>query len=397
MAGKRDTKVETRLEAELLLCFARTFQDEETRLRREALLKQKVDWDYLLELALRHRVMPLLYRHLNSFCPEAIPAQFMERLRDYFYLNAARNHLLTEALCEALELFESSGINCVPYKGPVLAKRLYGDAAYRQFSDLDIFIRAKDVARASELLRLHGYRREIELASALEAAFLKVGCEHMFKRERGRVFLELHWGFAPTYFPLRLNSESMWQRLEPLRIGNTGARTFSVEDLLLILCLNAGKDFWRELGSLCDVAQLISTTPELDWEQAIGEATGARMRRMLLTSISLAHELLGAIIPEHVIQSIETDRTIGPLASAARQNLFHAERESRETVSQFLKPARALDGLKDRAKFHSRLALTPTLEDWTFIKLPASLRFLHYLTRPLRLVKKYLLHQRTNL
>jgi hypothetical protein len=56
-------------------------------------------------------------------------------------------------------------------------------------------------------------------------------------------------------------------------------------------------------------------------------------------------------------------------------------------------PAKALDGTRARVRFHLRLALTPTLEDWAFIKLPHRLQFLYYLTRPLRLAKKYLRRQ----
>jgi hypothetical protein len=385
--------VNARTEWELLLCCTRLKLDKATRDRAQSLFQQNLDWDYLLQLALRQRVMPLLYRQLNQNFIDYVPADFMERLRDYFYLNAARNHLFTEELCELLRLFETNGIRAVAYKGPALAAAVYGDVALRQFSDLDIMIRKEDVMKARALLRLHAYSAEHELTRAQEAALVKIECEQMFFREQGHIYLDLHWEFTPRYFPLKLDAKSIWQRLATTSLGKTQALTFSTEDSLLILCVNAGKEFWPGLSGLCDVAAFVSAAPHLDWETLTREATRANARRMLFVSLLLAHELLAAPIPERIAQSLAADREARSLALMVRQNLFRGEKGG-AGVSQFLKPAKALDGLSDRAKFHLRLLLTPTLEDWTFINWPERFRSLYYLTRPFRLARKYMLHQR---
>ena len=165
------------------------------------MLRQSIDWDALLELSLRHKVMPLLYRRLKAVFAEIVPVEFMERLRDYFYLNAARNHLLTKELCGILQLFDAGGIRAVPYKGPLLAAKLYGDVSLRQFNDLDIMVRREDVLKAFALLRKHGFRAERPLTEAQTAALLKVECEQMFFREEGRIYLDLHWGFVLIISP----------------------------------------------------------------------------------------------------------------------------------------------------------------------------------------------------
>lgn len=392
MASERETETDVRPEVALLCCCARTQTDAETTARAQALVRQPLDWDDLLTRALRHRVMPLLYRQFKTNFAEDAPAEFMKRLRDYFYLNAARNHLLTAELCDVLESFEKSGIRAVPYKGPSLAASVYGDVAFRQFSDLDIFIHVEDVAKASGLLRLRGFKKERELTSTQETAFLKIECEHMFIRAAGQIYLDLHWGFAPAYFPFKLDAESMWERLISIPLGKTHALSFAPEDLLLILCVNAGKEFWKQLGGLCDVAELTRAYPNLDWEKITRRANGAHTRRVLFVSLLLARDLLGATIPEQIMQTIESERAMQPLASKVKRLLFHPKEEA-AAVSQYLIPAKALDNLPDRAKFHWRLASTPTPEDWTFINLPERFRFLYYLTRPVRLAKKYLLHQ----
>jgi hypothetical protein len=392
-ARDRDAGSDARPEVLLLLCCARTQTNAEMKARVRLLLRQTLDWDYLLQASLSHRVMPLLYQQLRTNFSDLVPAEFMERLQEHFYLNAARNHLFTNELCEILELFEKEGVRAVAYKGPALAAGIYGDVALRQFNDLDIFIRRSDVEKASELLHQRGYRKDRELTSADEAAFRKVECEHMFRRDEGQFFLDLHWGLAPAYFPLRLDLESMWQRLEPISIGETRALSFAPEDLLLILCVNGGKELWERLSGLCDINELLRAYPDVDWETLISRASRAHARRMMFTSLLLAQDLLGLIIPETLRRSIAKDNAPHLLALQVKRALFQ-ERTSESSVSQFLKPAKALDGLRDRARFHWRLALTPTPEDWTFINLSERFRFLYYLTRPVRLAKKYLLRLR---
>jgi hypothetical protein len=385
-----------RPETELLLGCARTRLDAGTKERVQALLQQTTEWDYLLRQSLRHRVMPLLYWQLKTNFVERVPAPFMERLREHFYLNAARNLLLTKELGEILELFERNRIRAVPYKGPALAASVYGDVALRQFSDLDIFVSREEVEKASDLLRLRGYRKEHELDDATQAAFLKVEREHMFIRQDDEVYLDLHWGFVPTYFPTRLEAEALWSGLTPISLGDKEVLSFAPEDLLLILCLNAAHEGWDALVRFCDIAELIRAYPDLDWEQVTKRAVRARARRLLFLGLALAQDLLEAHLPDEVNKSLAQEQAVRRVARNVRRELFLDKREA-GPVSQILKPARALDRLSDRARFYLRLGVTPTAEDWTFVKLPGRLRFLYYLTRPVRLARKYLWHRRKTL
>lgn len=378
-------------EEEFLLRCARSHREEEGADAASDLIQQSLDWDLLLQLALRHRLMPALYRELGRVSAEDVPAGFRERLRDYFYLNAARNHLFTEELCRVLQLFESGGIRAVPFKGAALAAALYGDVSQRQFNDLDIMVRREDVLKACALLRGQGYRAEQELSDVDARALLKIECERMFIRKEGRIYLDLHWGLVPRYFPIRPEIENIWQRLTKISLGNCEALSFSVEDQLLILSINAGKEFWPHAGDLCDIARLIKISPPPDWEKLLSEAKRAGAGRMLSVSLWLAQELLGAMVPPKILQGITADKETEALARRVRAELFRKEKVRGRGVSQFLRPAEALDGRGARAKFYLRLGLTPSPEDWRFINWPKPLRFLYYLTRPLRLAKKYAL------
>src|ERR1041384_3498267 len=165
-------------EVELLLSCARAHVDAEGAARVRALVEQEFDWDYLLRVSNRHGLQPLLYHHLNAICP-AIPDTYAQQLRDAARRVSALNTFLTNELQRLLARFAVAEIEAMPYKGPVLAVALYGNVALRQFSDLDILVRPRDVARASELLQAEGYALLPPLNRVQQALLMRVQCNQI--------------------------------------------------------------------------------------------------------------------------------------------------------------------------------------------------------------------------
>jgi len=64
---------------------------------------------------------------------------------------------MTQHLLKVLDLLTGSGVEAIPFKGPVLAVQAYGDLLMRSFVDLDILIHAKDLSRVSKILIDQGY------------------------------------------------------------------------------------------------------------------------------------------------------------------------------------------------------------------------------------------------
>lgn len=391
MRGNKPLAFEAHHEIELLLCCARIDVDGGRAARVRELVQRVTNWEYLLQAALQHRVMPLLYWQLKALCPEAVPEDFMNRLRDYFFLNAARNHLLTEELCKLLKLLAKHNIAAVPYKGPALAAAVYGDLALRQFTDLDLMIHRRDVPQATQLLRSQGYQRQYQFTPAQEAAYLRSDCEHLFVKGDGPVFVDLHWALVRSYFSLELDMKGMWDRLEGISLDDMKVQTFGPEDLLMILCVHAGKDLWEKLIWVCDVAELINTHRRLDWEQVVAVAHASGTQRMLFLGLFLAHNLLGTELPAHIRRRAQADPAIETMAEQVQARLL---RDSS-------RPVGALDGCRflcqlhpqrrDRMRYLLRFAITTNPADWAFIPLPDQFFFLHYLLRPVRLLSKHLI------
>ena len=94
-----------RPEIELLLTCARARLDAAQTERIQDLVSRQFDWDYLLQLADRHGLQPLLHWHLNAECPEAVPELPRQHLRSAFQRVSALNILLTHELKKLLALF----------------------------------------------------------------------------------------------------------------------------------------------------------------------------------------------------------------------------------------------------------------------------------------------------
>jgi hypothetical protein len=89
-----------RPEIELLLSCARTRKDSESVSQITSRLQGDMDWAYLLRTARRHGMMPLVYWHLSKTCPEAVPQDMFDHLRNHLHRNAHRNLCLTAEIAQ---------------------------------------------------------------------------------------------------------------------------------------------------------------------------------------------------------------------------------------------------------------------------------------------------------
>lgn len=387
------TTTAIRPEAELLLLCARTSMDPERAERVRALLAGRVDWEYLLATARRHKTMPLLYRHLSATCPEAVPEAVLDRLRAHFRGNNMRNLFLTGELLRLLDALQAHGVSAIPFKGPVLAASVYENLALRDFIDLDMLVHKRDVTKARELLVSLGYQPQYLLTRAQEEVFLQYEREYTFTHDSKGSVVEVHWEVASKAFPFSLDTERLWERLGPTRLGSDTIMTFSPEDLLSILCAHGAAHLWGRLGWVCDVAELVRAHAEMDWEQIIARARRSGSQRILLLGLFLASDLLGASLPEEVSERLRADPSTKALARQVSERLFWESEDPRRAFDEeaHFQPLhlRMMERWRDRVGYCLRQATAPILKDWALRPLPASLFPIYRILRPIRLAGKY--------
>jgi hypothetical protein len=364
-----------------MLACASTHLDADRTARVKALLQGEFDWTYLTRTALDHRVMPLLYRNLQTLGGDIVPQSILKQLQSHYYANAARNLLLAEELLKILHLFEGHKIRAIPYKGPVLAASIYGNLALREFGDLDILVHERDYQSARRLLIRRGFRPRIEHE-----------WEEEFRDGSGRFAVDLHRRIASRDFPSPLNFDYLSKRLRPVDLAGTTAATLCPEDTLLMLGMQVTKDGNLQLSKICDIAELLRVHQQLNWAQVLKETKRWGGQRMLFYGVRLTSDLLGTALPQQLASEMSLHSSLDGLVAHARRQLFHRDDSVREQ-----RPADCLrwvlqERLRDKLWPYYRYVhgvIVPCELDRRLLRLPGRLSFLYYFIRPVRLVRKY--------
>jgi hypothetical protein len=347
-----------------------------------------IDWNALILAAETHGMLPLLHRRLGT-APD-VPRLVQVELLGRYEATARGNRVMTRELARILAALGSAGIAAIPYKGPALAFSLYGDIALREYCDLDIVIRPRDIPRAKEALAALGYAPEYPLEAGVERAFLRASSQYHLGMHgpRGTV-VELHWK-TDADFPVERDDDAWWSNLAHAPIEELTVRAFSARELMLVLCLHGSKHGWERLAWLADVAQMIRQHPDMDWQWIFERADAMGCMRRLALGLHLAHALLDAPLPEAVRRRVEAQPRVAGIAREIRERLFTEGNIFREGP----RALRFNLGLYERSRH--RLAhvyntlFAPSLVEWTRWPLPRALHFLYPAMRLSRLALKYL-------
>jgi hypothetical protein len=382
------------------------------RIRR--ILSGSLDWERMLGLVDHHRVVPQVYGALLAFS-HVIPVRHLDALRSRYQDNARKTLLFTVELIRILGHLEAAGIKALPYKGPVLAETLYGEVTQRQFCDLDVLILPADVPKAKAALLDLGYKPGLDFAPGIETDYIETGYEYSFSSRNAPNLLELQWRIVPRFYSIDLDVADLFRRADEIVLDGRPMRTLRAEDLLLVLCVHAAKHVWVQLSWLCDIAQLVKFR-QLDWNAIQNEARRLGIERIVSLNLLLAHRLLGSAMPlgthpqpnchsEHSEESavagnredadsswqtrpFKEDRLTAALADELLRIIQCSTHYDTESLPYFRLMMRLRERWQDRARFLWRLAVTPSVSEWSAIRLPKPLQPLYRLVRLSRLAKR---------
>jgi hypothetical protein len=315
-----------------------------------------------------------------------VPAGTLAFLRDYAQKNTAFVVLLTGDLVRLLKVLETNGITAVPYKGPAVALKLYGNVARRQFADLDILVRRRDVWEASRVIEAEGFEPVCPIPSAMRARLLSHAYVRMFHRGSSRTLVELHWDIAEPYWAVRFDADAMWRRLEPMALPGATAYVPCAEDLLLLLCVHGVRHGSDKLEGIGSIAALLRGTPDLDWDRIWRHAAEMHCQRILAFGLLLAGGLFGVPLPPQAA-AVSRSRTLLAMARTTVRELVADQPPARTWRRQVSFQMRLKDSRADQARYCARV-LTSSPDDWATLRLPESLSFVYPLVRAVRLARK---------
>ncbi|MGQ0571776.1 MAG: nucleotidyltransferase family protein [Armatimonadota bacterium] len=271
--------------------------------RNESLSYTQIDWDRILSIAARQRVVGLLYQALSSQRTTAVPDSVLQTLEDASSEIAARNRAHRQALQAVSGAFRAAGLPFVLLKGVALLGAIHTDAPdLRSCRDMDILVRKDDLARVHEVLVTLRYHPLTTPWKARDRTYQMPE----YGRPNEPVRIDVHYDLIEPDVPLRIDIDEFWQRARSVTLDGQEMLVFCAEDMVLhrAIHLSCHKEFVLDtLRQVRDLGEII-TTFSIRWDAVCGLAHRYHAHRSLYYSLRLARNLLQAPVPDEVLLSL---------------------------------------------------------------------------------------------
>lgn len=187
--------------------------------------------DFLAEVR-QLRVAPLVYAGMRTAADGAVPPAVVDALRRATLAVGARSACLERAAGSVLATASERGIPVLVLKGLALQNLAYPAGTARWMDDVDLLVSSADRSRLGRLLRRRGYRNDLR------------GEEDFFAPDLSHS-VDLHTDLVnTTRLPARgalwdEPFQAIWERRQPLALGDTLAWTLGPADTVQHLAVHA--------------------------------------------------------------------------------------------------------------------------------------------------------------
>jgi Uncharacterised nucleotidyltransferase len=358
--------------------------------RIKTLVTEKINWADLIRIAAPHGLLPLLHRNLSLVCEDRVPPRTLEQLRRYHESVARRNAIHAGELFNLLDLLEANHIPAIPFKGPTLGLFAYGDLSLREFTDLDIVVHEDELWRTWNVMTRHGYVPEDGGGALAERRPLPPGGKHWAFKCQNRLTLEIHWRFIEKSFGSQLEPADVWSSVRSSTLSGRSLQVIPPEQMLVLLSIHLASHLWRRLNWICDIAAIVNSKPDIDWELLLRTAQRVGCERILSVSLLLSKNLFGSSLPRHIDERFGKDEVSALIVQEVSDGLFTETQFEFWRIDSVRYAIIQRERQKDRFQAFithvlRKVSLRPNRADAESLRLPASLSFLHYITRPIRL------------
>lgn len=338
-----------------------------------------------MQLAEEHGTLGLVAARLLSEHENLLPPGVAESIRAWRRAQALFTLNLTAEMFRLFDTFRAAGIAALVIKGPVLSMRCYGDPGLRQYSDLDLIVRDRDIGRTAQLMCELGYEGRVPV-TAIHAK--KIPGEYAFRHSRSKLLVEFHTERTFRYHPRPIPLDALFLRQAHVAFDGRSVPALSPEDELMLICVHGAKHFWERLIYIADVAALISQQP-LEWDLVTSAAREIGATRMLCVALQLAKEVLNVPPPDKIAPSVHSDTVAPKLAAQISRWLPKAGSAPPNILERAAYRMRMRGNFLLGLPYLLRLSVSPTEEDWVVGAEGKRRWFLDALGRPFRLAKKY--------
>jgi hypothetical protein len=321
-------------EGRLVLFCCQGAIDDHTAGYVRTLIDSGIDWDRVLRLARRDRVLPLLSEGLNTTFQDHVPAPITAELKRQLLEITGVSLVLGSEVAAVIKLIEARGIRVLTFKGPALAVVAFGNPTARMFGDIDLIVAQNDFAACQEHFLANSY-------TIVEDYVF----EKTFQREGTWAAIDLHGTITPRAFPCPLQFDDLWARREMVDVFGHEVPSLSIADHLLAHCLQTTHDRYQNrlsLAKLADIAGLLQRGIDIDWDHLLAMTDRLGMSRRLLIALGAVADLLACPLPPKVASLLDDRASLRRLSQFTGRGVLDQEN-------------RGITGFVERVAYHFRV------------------------------------------
>ena len=278
---------------QLLLSCVSGRQDATQQQQALRCLKLRPDAGLVSWLAGRHRMIPQVYETLPSSATKV-----RARLKSLNAQCTLNNLVMQSEVARIARAFRDAGVPLLVMKGAAVEQQVYPQGQHRQYRDIDLLVKPKDLEAACQVLRRLSYSGQvcdIEQANAAQRKRLIKYSKHVGATRvigRSSVVVELHWrpGGTPRMFESFMKSD--FHIVDSVKIGGEHVCTFPFPESLIYLACHGGRHRWKRLSWLCDFVRAVEKLEACDWGTMFSIADRLKLRPYLNLAFSLVQSLM---------------------------------------------------------------------------------------------------------
>ncbi|MFI6991749.1 nucleotidyltransferase family protein [Nonomuraea wenchangensis] len=300
--------------------------------------REALDWGRFLDLAARHRLLPLVGRNiilyrLDHDADRKPLTPYRQVFSGAYVGNRVRNQVQHAEYASVLNALNVAGVRYLVRKGPVLDTYGFADLGARQSSDLDLLLDRLDMGAFGAVAEKLGYQQgllapdgTVRPYSRRAQVYWKAHLNNSlpFVKYSGSVEVN-HFKVDPCHqiaqkgAAVEVTNADLFARSVAKDICGVASRTMSEVDQMLDLCLHLHKEatalYYLESGKglrlrqLLDIVVLTRAWPEETWNELIELAHACSAATEIYYALHFASLCYPEAIPQRALASVKPKDT----------------------------------------------------------------------------------------
>jgi hypothetical protein len=361
----------------------------------DAINMVSLDWQAIWELAIRHRVVPVMADRIKQLTITP-PKDVAQRIKEHNQTNLIKGMEHAREIVRLTQLFNENKIKFIVFKGIALTKLMGLELHQRHHGDIDILLAdVNDLWIVDELLVKRGYTRllpskKLKLNPAQERHFLEYEKDLTYIEPNNQINLEIHFKFFYTYKIKEISPRQAFDNHETIKITNQSIPVMSLKDHQLYLLMHGSISYWFRLKWLCDISSISKNGKTYLEKDVLTRVYQLGIKRAVTQGLILFNSQLGAPIAKEVKDSYMLDKKAQVIVKIAQEkqmsmgSLYEKDLPLKSTLKNLSTRLLYEFNLKDG--FYLRKSLLKNLSsnyrDWEVFPLPSYLFWLYFPLKP---------------